>query len=90
MSAVATPHRSAAQQLFGDAPVKEAAARALLLPPELRPTVPDGGRLTLEQVLSSAWEGLLTAGEADCPVCRGRLSRHGPTGTCGSCGTSVS
>jgi hypothetical protein len=54
-----------------------------------RPLCTDGGRLTLEQVLSSAWEGLLAVGAAECFVCGSRLERHGDSGTCGGCGTVI-
>ena len=45
---------------------------------------PDGGRLTLEQLLDGVWEGLRAAGVANCPVCeRGRMTPSGCDG-CGS------
>lgn len=54
--------------------------------------VPAGGRLTLERLLESVWEGLRAGGTAECPVCRGQMRR--PTAEmaarCGSCGTAVS
>jgi hypothetical protein len=51
-----------------------------------------GGRLTLEEKLSSVWEGLLAAGQAECPVCRGRMERpaHEPAGACSTCGSALS
>jgi tRNA(Ile2) C34 agmatinyltransferase TiaS len=49
----------------------------------------DGGRLTLEQRLDRVWEGLLTAGAAECPVCRAAMERAGDAGRCGGCGTTL-
>jgi hypothetical protein len=53
----------------------------------------DGGRLTLEQRLERAWEGLPAAGvagaTAPCPVCDGRMRRRGPVGACESCGSTL-
>jgi hypothetical protein len=49
-----------------------------------------GGRLTFEERISSVWEGLLAAGAAECPVCRGRMELAGPVGRCGSCGSKLS
>ncbi len=89
MTAVAPPGGRVLLQLFGDVPAEEAAVTSRLQPREVRPTIPDGGRLTLEQRLTGAWEGLLAAGEADCPVCQGRLVRSGSSGLCESCGTSI-
>ena len=90
MSATAAPgRRDTDLQLFGDAPVEERTVESLLRPAGARPMVPDGGRLTLEQRLASVWEGLLAVGEADCPVCHGRLVRSGPAGLCEACGASV-
>ena len=48
-----------------------------------------GGRRTLEATVSGAWEGILAAGTADCPLCRGRMERHGDAGRCTACGTSL-
>lgn len=89
MTAVAPPGARVLLQLFGDVPAEEAAVTSRLGPAEARPTIPDGGRLTLERRLTGAWEGLLALGEADCPVCPGRLVRSGSSGVCESCGTSV-
>ena len=58
--------------------------------PERRPQCSDGGRLTLEQSLTSVWEGLLAVGAAECVVCGARMSRHGDVGVCGGCGTQIS
>jgi hypothetical protein len=55
-----------------------------------RPLCTDGGRPTLEQVLSSAWEGLLAVGAADCVVCGSQMERAGASGRCGGCGTVMS
>ena len=54
------------------------------------PTISDGGRLTLGQLVDSVWEGLHAAGAAGCPVCGGRMARFAATGRCGRCGSSVS
>jgi hypothetical protein len=45
-----------------------------------------GDRLTLEQRLDSVWEGLRTAGAAECPVCGGRMEgmEHARCTSCGS------
>ncbi len=62
-------------------------------PERLVPTRPDaqaGGRLTLEQLLDSVWEGLRAGGTAECPVCDGPMQRTGPGGArCGRCGTTM-
>ena len=49
----------------------------------------DGGRLTLEQRISSVWEGLHAAGAAECPVCRGRMERAGSAAVCRSCRSRI-
>ena len=57
-----------------------------------RPTESSGGgRLTLEQRLDSVWEGLAADGAAECPMCRGPLSRSAvaPAAHCGDCGMSL-
>jgi len=48
-----------------------------------------GSRLTLDERLSSVWEGLLAAGFADCPLCDGRMERDGDAGRCADCGTTL-
>jgi len=53
------------------------------------PTVSDGGRLTLGQLVDSVWEGLHAAGAAGCPVCHGRMERVEGVGRCGRCGAAV-
>jgi hypothetical protein len=50
----------------------------------------DGGRLTLEQRLDRVWEGLFTAGAAECPVCHAAMERAGDVGRCSGCGTTLS
>jgi DNA-directed RNA polymerase subunit RPC12/RpoP len=59
-----------------------------------RPESFDGGRLTLERRLESVWEGLAATDEAECPVCRGRMTR--PAGApaaeparCDDCGSTL-
>ena len=54
-----------------------------------RPQCTDGSRLTLEQTLDRAWEGLLAVGAADCIVCGERMERRGNAGECGACGTTI-
>jgi hypothetical protein len=55
------------------------------------------GRLTLDDLITGAWEGLAVRGTVNCPVCASpmaaRLHGHGgdaPTGTCLSCGSRLS
>jgi hypothetical protein len=55
-----------------------------------RPLCADGGRPTLGQVLSSAWEGLLAVGAADCMVCGAQMERSGAAAECRGCGTVMS
>lgn len=54
------------------------------------PMVSDGGRLTLGKHLHSVWEGLHAAGAAGCPVCGGRMERHGASASCAGCGSVLS
>jgi hypothetical protein len=58
--------------------------------PERRPQCSDGSRLTLEQRLTSVWEGLFAVGAADCVICGERMERRGDVGVCGGCGTRIS
>jgi hypothetical protein len=48
-----------------------------------------GRRLTLEERLQGAWEGLRADGAADCPVCRARMVASAGGGSCTSCGTQL-
>ena len=48
------------------------------------------GGLTLEERLTSVWEGLLAAGTAECPVCGDRMERSGPAADCHECGSKLS
>jgi hypothetical protein len=54
------------------------------------------GRLTLDDLIVSAWEGIAMGGTVTCPVCASpmatRPSEHGdaPTGTCLGCGSRLS
>ena len=69
-------------------PVRGEVARA----PQPRPgRCPRSGgeSLTLELRLESVWEGLLAAGSAECPVCRGHMSRAGDTARCEGCGSEL-
>ena len=54
------------------------------------PTVSDGGRLTLGQLVDSVWEGLHAAGAAGCPACGARMTRVDGVGRCGGCGAALS
>jgi hypothetical protein len=55
-----------------------------------------GGGQTLDEVLSSAWEGLSAARPVPCPLCTGRMTpRYGAgpgpvAAVCGDCGTELS
>ena len=67
--------------------------RPVALPTE---TVGGGGRATLEDVLSAAWEGLAADRTVGCPVCGGEMSpRYGASGMapvggrCGSCQSAL-
>ena len=46
---------------------------------------------TLEDLVASIWDEVVTTGETDCPVCDGtmRPSDHGAA-TCESCGSELS
>ncbi len=55
------------------------------------------GRLTLDDLIVSAWEGLAVRGTVTCPVCESAMAmrspEHGgdaPTGTCLGCGSRLS
>lgn len=55
------------------------------------------GRLTLDDLITSAWEGLAVRGTVACPVCEGPMTAFGPkhegdapTGTCLDCGSQLS
>jgi hypothetical protein len=48
-----------------------------------------GGRLTLEQLLESVWEGLQADGAAECPLCHSRMTRTAAGGECGDCGSTL-
>lgn len=78
-------------RLFEDA---RRQAPAPLATPARRPESFGGGRLTLERRLESVWEGLAATDGAECPLCRGRMTR--PAGApateparCGDCGTTL-
>jgi hypothetical protein len=49
-----------------------------------------GSGLTLGERMSSVWEGLLSTGTAECPVCRGPMERAGERGHCLRCGSVLS
>jgi ribosomal protein L37AE/L43A len=52
--------------------------------------VPSGGRrLTLEQRLQGAWEGLRADGATECPLCHARMVARERSGACTSCGTQL-
>ncbi len=55
------------------------------------------GRLTLDDLITGAWEGLAVRGAVTCPVCSGpmtaRAAEHegdAPTGACLGCGSHLS
>jgi hypothetical protein len=55
------------------------------------------GRLTLDDLITGAWEGLAVRGTATCPVCAGPMGSRSsgaggdaPTSTCLSCGSRLS
>ena len=52
--------------------------------------LPRDDGLTLEQQISSVWEGLRAAGTAYCPVCRGAMERVGDHAQCTRCGSVLS
>jgi len=59
-------------------------------------TVGGGGRATLEDVISAAWEGLAAHRSVGCPLCGGEMTpRYGASGMapvggrCGSCHTTL-
>jgi hypothetical protein len=71
------------RDLHGDRELDAAGAR------RRRDSRSGGGRLTLEQLLDSVWEGLHADGAAECPVCRGRIARTPAGGACADCGSSL-
>ena len=55
------------------------------------------GRLTLDEIITSVWEGLAVRGTVSCPICAGLMISHavgsggdGLTGTCFGCGARLS
>jgi hypothetical protein len=52
--------------------------------------VSGGRKLTLDERISKVWEGILAAGTADCPVCRGPMERIGDGGHCLRCNSVLS
>ena len=55
-----------------------------------RATPSAGGRLTLDELISSAWAGLSAGAPVACPACDGRMSPE-PSGggRCRECGTTL-
>jgi len=55
---------------------------------------PGGARLTLDDAIVDAWEGLAARRLAACPLCDGALrprpTRDGVRGSCADCGTTLS
>jgi hypothetical protein len=49
-----------------------------------------GGRLALGDVVAGAWEGLLAAGSAACPVCEAQMDLDGAVARCGRCAARLS
>ena len=86
-SAAATAARSAStgteqRRLFD--PRRGEVAEGRVVRPAPRP--PSGAEsLTLGRGLAVAWERLLVAGAAECPVCRGRLVPAGDAARCECC-----
>ncbi len=48
-----------------------------------------GRRLTLEQRLQGAWEGLRADGATECPLCHARMVARERGGACTGCGTQL-
>lgn len=56
------------------------------------------GRLTLDELITGAWEGLAVRGTVTCPVCASPMTARvpegeagdAPTGTCLGCGSQLS
>jgi hypothetical protein len=55
------------------------------------------GRLTLDDLITGAWEGLAVRGTVTCPVCAGPMTARAPeregealTGACLGCGSQLS
>jgi hypothetical protein len=55
------------------------------------------GRLTLDELITGAWEGLAVRGTVICPVCASPMTAQGPehesdapTGACLGCGSQLS
>jgi hypothetical protein len=76
--------------LFGPEPEEsEAAAGARRRSHDL-----GGGRLTLDEAIVGAWEGLAAQVAVGCPLCGGALrprqTRDGVAGSCADCGTTLS
>lgn len=71
--------------------------RSATVPALVRTPVPPRprGRLTLDDVIVGAWEGLLAAHPVTCPICNGAMEpRHGSGprpvgGRCSDCGTTL-
>ena len=53
------------------------------------------GRLTLDELITSVWEGLAVRGTVDCPVCASPMALRshgdddGQTGSCLDCGSEI-
>jgi hypothetical protein len=64
--------------------------------PRLAGTTDAHGRLTLDDLITGAWEGLAVRGTVNCPVCASPMAagpEHGggaPTATCFGCGSRLS
>jgi hypothetical protein len=89
VSAVATRTRARQLALVTERPLRESFDLERLR--RERSNCSDGGRLTLEQRLDGAWEGLHAAGVADCPMCGARMHvAPDGGGHCGGCGSTLS
>ena len=64
---------------------------ALLDRPALRPDVLTvGGRVTLEERLTSALHEARANGNTECPVCHARMTPTGDGARCAGCGSRLS
>ena len=77
-----------------DAPV-EAPRRVVWRSAPALPAAAPRGRVTLDDVVVGAWEGLLARRPVGCPVCGAEMEAVDPSGgriaggRCGDCGTTL-
>lgn len=92
-AAAVTRRRAAGQSRLFDLSRRRLGARPAPEAPASAGLVgPGSARLTLEQKLTSVWEGLAVAGSAACPLCGAEMRREPgrAEGRCGGCGSSLS